>query len=180
MSEIYLYHGTDLKYAKAIKANGFIIRPSKEHWLGNGVYFFEDKSLAEWWTTNPTLKFGSKITIPVILKCKIDVDKNDILSLKSLNDYKFFTEEYKTFLAKHKKDGTKKIPPISQLRCTFCDYLYESFEYKLLIGTFCKPNQPYLPKKYGKFFTKFDLPYIETQYCVFDKSVIKSVELLKI
>ena len=53
MSEriLHLYHGTDLKCAESIRTNGFVPRYSSEHWLGNGIYFFEDRALAEWWTT---------------------------------------------------------------------------------------------------------------------------------
>ena len=38
-----LFHGTNLEDAKNIVANGFQTSRSKAHYLGDGVYFFEDQ-----------------------------------------------------------------------------------------------------------------------------------------
>lgn len=46
------YHGTSSNYAESIEKHG--LDPDKthtrpDHWLGQGVYFFEDSDLAKWW-----------------------------------------------------------------------------------------------------------------------------------
>ncbi|MCM1267553.1 MAG: hypothetical protein NC302_06580 [Bacteroidales bacterium] len=181
MEKLYLYHGTDLKNAKKILNGNFKIKKNEEHWLGNGVYFFEDDSLAKWWTTKPTAKFGtSQITTPAVIECQIEIEKQDILDLRCLEDYKFFSEIYKdVYLKQMLYNGSEKPLEIAKLRCAFCDFMQERYQYKMIIGTFYQPKQPYLPTKYGKYFKKFKLPYVEIQYSVFDKSVIVKKEILK-
>lgn len=179
MKNMYLYHGTDIKLAKKILNEEFIIKRNDEHWLGNGVYFFGDESLARWWTTNPSSKFSSPIKKPAILKCKVSVDEQDILDLRCLQDYAHFCKIYKEiYLPAILKDGADSEPDISRLRCAYCDFIQEYYQYKMIIGTFYKPNQPYLPSEYGKYFTKFNLPYIEVQYSVFDNNIIIDREII--
>ncbi|MFR2561553.1 MAG: hypothetical protein ACLS8R_01670 [Anaeromassilibacillus sp.] len=45
------YHGTDRERAEKILAGAFRVKANDEHWLGTGVYFYLDASLARWWTT---------------------------------------------------------------------------------------------------------------------------------
>ncbi|MBR3809179.1 MAG: hypothetical protein IKK46_02615, partial [Clostridia bacterium] len=63
-------HGTDASVVNDILKNGFIYKPNDEHWLGDGIYFFLDENLAEWWTTNPTKKSGMHIQILSYIKLK--------------------------------------------------------------------------------------------------------------
>ena len=72
---IYCYHGTDYTLGQIICGEEFSIKKNDEHWLGNGIYFYHDLSLAEWWTTQPTSKFGSFINNPAIITCEIEVDE---------------------------------------------------------------------------------------------------------
>ncbi len=81
------YHGTDESVAQAIVENGFISRPNREHWLGEGIYFFLDKNLAEWWTTNPTKKSGMRIQTPVVIECTFEIETDKIFDLRNLTDY---------------------------------------------------------------------------------------------
>ena len=60
---------------------GFRCKPNKEHWLGEGIYFYTDKSLAEWWTTNPTKNHGIEITVSAIIECLIEVPNDKVLNL---------------------------------------------------------------------------------------------------
>lgn len=184
--EYIVYHGTDYENALKIISNKFIYKRNKEHWLGNGIYFYYDISLAEWWTTNPTNKFGSIIKKPAIIKCTLVARENRILDLRNLDDYLWFAEKYKyEFISqvfhgkikcKREEDGKFNI---NRLRCTFCDYLKHQYKIYAIIGTFDKPDQPYLPTEYGEGFKEFFLNYIETQICVFNSGIIKSMEIVE-
>jgi Poly(ADP-ribose) polymerase catalytic domain. len=182
MSNIILleaFHGTDMKYVENIIKHGFLCKQNDSHWLGNGIYFYLDYSLANWWTTNPTNKFGVKITDAAIIKCQIEVSENDILDLRKLSDYQTFVNIYRDDFLPFLQEGSLKnanhknhYVNIKKLRCTYCDYLNLYYNYKMIIGTFHLPKQPYMPSKYGKLYRKFDICYIESQICIFDQSII--------
>jgi hypothetical protein len=179
------FHGTDIRNVDNIIKSGFMCKPNKQHWLGNGIYFYMDYSLAHWWTSNPTNKFGVNIKNPAIIKCKISVNEDNILDLRKLKDYTKFVDIYRNeflpFLFRgdlssqnHETIDTKT------LRCTYCDYLSIKYKYKLIIGTFFLPTQPYMPTEFGKFFETFNISYIESQICIFDSRVILSKELVSL
>lgn len=179
------FHGTDIRNAESIIKSGFICKPNKQHWLGNGVYFYMDYSLAQWWTTNPTNKFGVNIKNAAIIKCKLRVNEKYVLDLRKLNDYTKFVDIYRNeflpFLFRGELTADNhELVDTKTLRCTYCDYLNIKHKYKLIIGTFYLPEQPYMPAEYGVFFDTFNISYIESQICVFDSSVISSKELLSI
>jgi len=179
------FHGTDIRNVDSIIKSGFICKPNKQHWLGNGVYFYMDYSLAKWWTTNPTNKFGVNIINAAIIKCKIRAKNDKILDLRRLKDYTKFVDIYRNeflpLLFQGELTSTNdEIIDTKTLRCTYCDYLNIKYNYKLIIGTFYLPTQPYMPKDYGKFFETFNISYIESQLCVFDSSIISSKELVSI
>lgn len=88
------YHGTCSKHKDSIERNGF--DPAKcnyraDHWLGQGVYFFDDYEKALWWSATAALHnndFGR-----VIFKATIEAPDEEVLDLddnKQLDA--FFTE----------------------------------------------------------------------------------------
>lgn len=180
MSEIILYHGTDMSCAKKIIDEGFEVRPNPEHWLGNGVYFYEDFALAKWWTTNPSKKFGARITDKAIVKCKINYNESNILNLRLIDEYEFFMQQYFGFLESYALKGPRRNLRTKEFRCTFCDFVQSRFDYEMFIGTFYEPNQPYLPPEYKSFLGAVHLPYIEVQHCVFNEKIIEPVEIIEI
>ena len=83
------YHGTSVSNADLIKSNGFTISQNESHWLGQGVYFFEDDfHEAERWTL-----YVCKRANGVVFKARIIVKENNYLDLntrsgiKRLNDW---------------------------------------------------------------------------------------------
>jgi hypothetical protein len=176
---ITVYHGTDLNCAETIMRNGFIFKKNPEHWLGNGIYFFKDYSLAKWWCTNPSSKFGTKIIDPVVMTCDLKIEKNKILDLRNLKGYNKFCEIFDNniihvlgkFLYNPKDTFTKK-----EIRTFFCDYIRDSEKFQLIIGNFISLNKSYLSTiVYPAFFDILELKYIETQICVFDPSIITNI-----
>lgn len=179
------YHGTDISNVDSIIKSGFICKPNKYHWLGNGIYFYMDYSLAKWWTTNPTNKFGVNVKDGAIIKCKISVKDKCVLDLRELKDYTKFVDIYRNeflpFLFRgNLTSDDKDIIDTKTLRCTYCDYLNIRYKYKLIIGTFYLPTQPYMPKEYGEFFDTFNISYIESQICIFDSKIIINKEVIPI
>lgn len=181
------YHGTDYDVAKIIISSGFKFKENKEHWLGNGIYFYNDISLAKWWTRKPTNKFGTDIKVPGVIKCVLTVDIDRILDLRKLDHYIWFTEKYKEFYDRVlnseivvEKDEASDEFKTKQLRCAFCDFLKYKFNIDALVGTFDLPEQPYLPCEYGTGFNKFALHYIETQICVYNQGIITNKQMIEL
>lgn len=171
--DMLVYHGTDERAAGNIIMDGFVSKYNDEHWLGNGTYFFTDFSLAKWWVTRPSEKFGTKINVPVVLQCSIHVDDDRVLDLLKLDDYIQFSNIFeKEFYPQYVEWETEKTPIWKKLRCAFCDYIKKVYEIDAIIGNFYKQNQPYLPGKHGNVFDDFLLQYTEVQVCVFNREII--------
>lgn len=179
MKNITLYHGTDLDAAELIlKEKKFVWSPNKEHWLGNGFYFYDDLSLAKWWTTKPTKKFGIKINKPAILKCEITYNEEEICDLGKYEDYNFFLENYFDYYEWYLKNGPKERVNYKTHRCAYCDFFKDRFGYEMLIGNFYLPDQPYLSEHYPDFVKAIGLPYIEKQYCVYENELITDIQII--
>ncbi len=186
--DFIVYHGTDYTVAEKIISDKFSYNTSDEHWLGNGIYFYEDFSLAKWWTSKPSTKFGSKIVKPAIISCSLMLEDDKILDLRSLDNYiefsaiyndEFIPQVFKGYIKVEREPSSGKFHT-KKLRCTFCDYLKDQFELQAIIGTFDLPSQPYLPPHYEEGFKSFSLNYIETQVCVFDPNVIRNKQIIGI
>lgn len=172
------YHGTDRGCAEKILQGGFRVKPSEEHWLGNGVYFYLDRSLAQWWTTRPTRKFGGEVREPAILECVLE-PSGKVLDLRRLDDYRWFAEEYAAVIAYLAEQAHVEQVSFKRLRCMFCDYLHKRYGVDLLVGTFHLPEQPYLNMRCTPDFDKLCLSYVETQVCVFNQAAIVSRRLVE-
>lgn len=175
-----VYHGTDLSNAKRIVSTDFIYKHSETHWLGNGVYFYIDLSLAKWWTSNPSKVYGVKVTTPAIVKAVIEIP-NDVgfLDLRKLSDYKEFSDIFFNEYLPLLRLGAFSINSANRrrIRCSFCDYLKAQYSLKVIIGNFSLPNQPYLID-YKSLASQLELYYIETQLCLFDTGYIIKKELI--
>ena len=169
MPELVLYHGTDKKYFNDIVASGFIVKKNPRHWLGNGIYFFTDKALAEWWTTKPTHKFGQDIFSPIVIQCFFTAPDDSVLDLRKFNDYKYCSEKFAHFYNNFFLPlcGGKRID-LNKLRCTFFDWLFEINKYTAIVGTFHSCDQPYFQSmlRPDSFFEHLNLSYNEVQVCV--------------
>lgn len=176
--KLKLFHGTDYEKALMIKDEGFSIKISDEHWLGNGIYFFADYSLAKWWTTKPTQKFGGQIKERAIIECSLKEDIS-ILDLRNLDQYKKFCDEFQNrFIIWLMENSKNKFLTSSVVRCTYCDTLHNLYRYDAIIGNFHLPEQPYQPQIKNSLFTQFAIQYTELQVCVFNKDAIK-IELIE-
>lgn len=176
--DILAYHGTDYNIAKLIISEGFSFRRNPEHWLGNGIYLYQDFSLAKWWTTNPTNKFGSSIDEPAIVTCSLHLNEDKILNLLRLEDYFQFSNVFENVFYKRYRGHHPTTPPSwSQLRCAYCDFLNTAYDLDAIIGNFNKQDQPYLPPRHNNEFDDFLLQYTEVQICVFNPDIITDLRI---
>ena len=177
------YHGTDLECAEKILTGQYSFYPNDEHWLGNGVYFFLDYSLAEWWTTNPSSTFGSRVKIPSIIQVAIELPPlHNMLDLRKLSDYKEFCELYFDEYLPLVQQEVFDISEINlkKMRCSFCDYLKYTYDLKAIIGNFSSTRQRYLAKEHQRLHKVLELYYMETQLCVFDLACIHDKHIIKL
>lgn len=176
--QMIAYHGTDMKCAKNIEKNGFIFKKNEKHWLGNGVYFYQDYHLAKWWASNPSSVFGSRINRPATIKILIDVDNDNLMDLRKINDYsqlvKIYLHEFLPLVV-NRKINISNPKDRKLIRCALFDYIHEQYNIQMVIGNFDLPKQKYLPKEYLAIKNKLDLSYTETQICIFDTTVIKKI-----
>ncbi len=168
MKRIIAYHGTDQSVVDDIMRNGFKCKTNPEHWLGEGIYFYQDRSLAEWWTTNPTKKHGIEVTKPVIIECEIEVDNEKLLNLCSLSGYYKYVDIYNSFFRQWAyQSKPKEQVNFKQLRCAFFNYLHMLFDVDVIIAPFILPDQPYIPPYYNEQYAdNMHIMYAEIQICV--------------
>ena len=178
------YHGTDKSVADAILRDGFVCKQNTEHWLGNGIYFFADESLAKWWATNPTQKHGVRITEPAIIECLIEADEQRVLNLCSLDAYQPYVKRYNEFTKSWiRAYRVKNEINFRQLRCLFFDYLFTLYDIDVMIAPFLNPDQPYMPPFHDNSFSdQMHIMYTEVQICVHPEKqeVIKSKVLKEV
>jgi len=177
-----LYHGTDLAIAKKIMKEGFIQRKNPEHWLGNGIYFYKDRSLAEWWTSKPSMKFGNPISVPALVCVTVGLQENHFFDLNNLTHYIVCATEYDKFhsIAKKRIEPAEEEYNINKIRCAFFDSLKERYMLDCVIGTFHLEDQRYLLGVNNASMKHAKLPYIETQICVFSETIIKKIAILEL
>ena len=73
------YHATDIKNIKSIIKNNFIeSKESKGHWLGRGIYFFDDLYYAVEWEIIGVIKQDIKDYNELKQKCGILIAELDI------------------------------------------------------------------------------------------------------
>ena len=175
------YHATDRSKIDSIIADNFSFRTSKEHWLGDGVYFFEDPALAiKWGERKPTKKFGA-IYEPCIVQTQIETHPDYVCNMLELQTYnlvlQYFEEFWKVIAKGNKKlflpNSVSEDSPIAYryIRCAFFNWLAKIGNYKCTRALFterdvanrCHAEYP---------FSNFKMPYFEIQICVYDTSII--------
>jgi hypothetical protein len=53
--ELLGFHGTEYRNLNKIISNEFIPYKRLDHWLGQGIYFYENFDLAKWWVSKKTI-----------------------------------------------------------------------------------------------------------------------------
>jgi hypothetical protein len=162
-----LYHGTDYNAAISIQSGEFRPKPNPYHWLGNGIYFYIDRALAEWWTTNPTEKFGCNVEHPALVMAKVEVEEDEILDLRRFEIYVRLAEEFERFFTQIYIPYHRETISEMQIKCLFFDWYFLAHpKIKIIIGDFYSFEQPYFSKNECDFYEHTKLSFGETQVCL--------------
>ena len=182
------YHVTDSSNLKSIKESGFTWKHNEKHWLGGGAYFFIDPSLPEHWYRNLPLGYGG-IKIPVYLKVTISVTPERLIDTRFLKDYNKVKKEFDAFwetigqylfgnkyyeISTSGKDIKKDF--LWRLRAAFFDWYKETNHIVCIIANFNERNKLSDYTGHGDIFLQFKIPYVETQVCVSDSTIITNID----
>lgn len=162
-----LYHATDLSCAKEILNGKFIVKANFEHWLGNGIYFYPHKDLADWWLTNPSKKYGVNIKTPTVLKVKIDIPDEKVLDLRKYSNFEKMIDELHKFYKNLIKNESVPNLNWNQIVCSFFNYYFSAKGVSLIIGCFEADNQPY---NKTSILRETKLKFVETQFCLLENA----------
>ena len=182
------YHGTCVKYRYDIEKNG--LDPAKckhrmDHWLGQGVYFFDDYEKASWWASS--ISSQNNNCGGIIFKSNIEASDEEVLNLdddKQLDT--FITETLKT-LKEVKEMCPEKMPIFENpnFRAVFFDYYKIQNKISVIIGTFQKEFAGYtiqrnkLEKQLQReIMNIIGIRFQERQMCVSKKECIKTTEMI--
>ena len=182
------YHGTCSKYRYNIEKNGLDPAECKyrdDHWLGQGVYFFDDYEKALWGASTTSSQNGN--CGGIIFKSCIEAADKEVLNLddnKQLDA--FMTETLKT-LEEVKKSCPGKMPIFedAKFRAVFFDYYKIQNGISVIIGTFQKEFAGYTTKRnysekelQKKIMNIIGIKFNERQICVSKKECIRSTKMI--
>lgn len=181
--EIEGFHNTEIKNIDDIIKNEFIPVYRKTHWLGQGIYFFDNLDIAND-NKNMLEEFDEMVTIGV----KIKVPMKHYLDLDNKDNQTIFREYCNEvidtlgeagleILYKEAEQEKKNIKKLVVFRC-FCLDLYKTEKkFFVITKTFPKDNPCYGIKI--KNFDFLGFPYLERYICVSDNLYIENKRIIE-
>lgn len=182
------YHGTCTRHRYSIEDGGFDPAKCKhrsDHWLGQGVYFFDDYEKARWWASNSSSQNGN--CGGVIFQSLIEADDEEVLDLDDNHQLDCFITETISTLEEIKNECVGKMPVFEDhnLRALLFDYYKQTKGISVIIGTFRKgvagyttKRNPEELKKQRKIMKITNIYFNERQICVSKKECIKSTKMI--
>ncbi len=182
------YHGTCLRHREDIEKNG--LDPDKcsyrtDHWLGQGVYFFDDYEKALWWAS--TISLQNKSCGGIIFEAEIEASDKEVLDLDDNKQLDCFMTETLQTLQEIKEQCSGQMPIFDdgKMRAVFFDYYKIRKGISVIIGTFQKTCAGYTCKRslaerenQQKIMDIIGIKFKERQICVSQKECIKSTKLI--
>ena len=182
------YHGTREKFRYSIRDNG--LDPAKvnyrrDHWLGQGVYFFGDYEKALWWAQDISSKHRNEGAL--VYQAELSAPDQEVLNLDDNKQLDQFLTEIIGCINEMEPDEKGRVPVFddSKLRAVFFDYYKQEKNISIIIATFPKeaikygttrtPNDLDTQKKIMRII---HLQFKEKQICVSKKDCIKSTRLI--
>lgn len=182
------FHGTCMKYFEDIQSEGLDPLKCKhrnDHWLGQGVYFFDDYDKALWWASNISEK--NKKCGAIIFKAKIIVPDNKVLNLDNRKQLDMFIDSSIEMLKEIEKRCKGKMPIFvkKNFRAFFFDYYKQQHDIAVIVKTFHKDYAGYTKKRnytekkmQQEIMEITGLSFFERQICVSQKDYIKELKLV--
>lgn len=174
-----VYHGTDCISAKKIMQTNFIYKRRSNHWLGNGIYFFEDYKQAKWWSEIISKK---QKLLAVIIEVKLEVESDKILDLRETSAMLMFLDRANRILEGISKNDKEPISTDKhKLMCIVCDYYKIEYNIDLIIKNFSKDYKSSflnLDTTKKNVMQLLGLNYQEVQYCVSSNQIIKNKKII--
>lgn len=176
-----LYHGTEIeKTEKIVGSQSFRPSSGDEHWLGDGIYFYEEKMYAIRWLCivynrkyqGHTPKFENVIAKYGIVLANIDVTEDRVFDLTKT--------EYKIIFDAVHKETIKKYKPKNgeMVDGAVLNYMFYRMGYKKKFDII---KAIFIHEDNDISISNTRLAYIpETQYCVVNSSIIKKIEHINI
>ena len=173
------YHGTSKEAYYEIKKHGFKNTHRNDHWLGQGIYFFQDDlDKAEWFSTQcKSVKYGKGV--PCVIKAVIKVEEKRFLNMCSSNGFQKFEKAYEEFkkniyefrinIEFENNDAIK-----NEIVCV----IYDNIENIDVISNVF-PNDSYISHLNKEICTKGLIVSRHTQLCVKKLSCIKNISIVK-
>ena len=189
-NKIIGYHGTKKTSATNIINFGFKIKNPKlndNHWLGHGIYFYDDLMLVKSWADkklNVQNKKYNKKNKPSVIK--VDICPKNILNLDDnleVDKYFEFLAEFIYLTDKHKFNLEDKLDEVEleKLNCIALDYYAKSNKIDVIVRTFNSDRTNYydIKHKLKKDIMKIlRICYIEKQICVKNIDVIENIQIV--
>ncbi|MCY7330707.1 MAG: hypothetical protein LH618_19300 [Saprospiraceae bacterium] len=172
------YHGTAYGNVPSILKDQFVTDERDDHWLGQGIYFYDDLDLARWWIETK-LRCASGCAVIEASLCCQEIEYLDLDHFKGLD---FYFRELGNILdnlsiSLRFKDDDEQ----SRIRnlCFSLDLLKNHLGLKLVTMTFYKPLPRYAEGNIKEFQRQyFPLPksfsYKERQICASTNDIILS------
>lgn len=179
MKEV-VYHGTASnnleELINEIVTNGFVYKYRDNHWLGQGIYFFDKYEWAERWAKQPINFNKDKCVFSARIFCR----DNEFLDLDSVK-VQYKVSEYIKKINDEIYLKSNEIffnDDINKRRCFYLDIIKKEYNYKILKHSFVIDNNNDITRDIG-------LNVVQIQYCVsdntciFDASVLKKIPAVK-
>ncbi|WP_050752699.1 hypothetical protein [Selenomonas noxia] len=187
--EMTVFHGTCSVHRASIEQYG--LDPSKtkrrkDHWLGQGLYFFDSADLAIWWAdTLVGKKYPGYSSL--IYRAKIFTPDSRVLNFDDNKQVDAFYKEVIQYVRERKNqtDGRQPVFSLEGIgRAAFLDYYKKTHDIAVVIATFEKDCARYTaPRSREELEIQRDLmrilkiKYHERQICVSDQAVIRDTRV---
>lgn len=188
------YHGTCSSAKANIQLRG--LDPAEthkrnDHWLGQGVYFFEDQGHAHSWAFSLTSKKVNRGTFPVVYRADIVADETQIIDFDdndNISRFIAFAREFRPAIMEECRKQGKGYLRLNDetTKALFFDYYKRTHGIKVMIRTYCWNydrrvlyDLQYTDDKeevetQKDFTSMLNLRFNERQICVSDKDCIKN------